>query len=60
LERSAAFGACSLKPRSASYGRFSLGAFVPVAEPDLGCGDGMLGGELAEKAKLDPAGEIVK
>jgi hypothetical protein len=38
-----------------------LGANVPVAEPDFGCGDGMLGGELASKeAKLDPAGEIVK
>jgi hypothetical protein len=37
------------KPCSASYGRIFLGAFVPVAEPDLGCGDGMLGGELAEK-----------
>ena len=38
-----------------------LGAIVPVAEPDLGCGDEMLGGELCPKrAKLDPAGEIVK
>ncbi len=38
-----------------------LGAIVPVAEPDLGCGDEMLGGECAlKRAKLDPAGEIVK
>jgi len=38
-----------------------LGAIVPVAEPDLGCGDEMLGGECAlQRAKLDPAGEIVK
>jgi hypothetical protein len=38
-----------------------LGAIVPVAEPDLGCGDEMLGGEWAlKRAKLDPAGEIVK
>jgi hypothetical protein len=29
-----------------SYGRFFLGANVPVAEPDFGCGDEMLGGEL--------------
>jgi hypothetical protein len=37
-----------------------LGALVPVAEPDLGCGDGRLGGERARKrARLDPAGEIV-
>ena len=40
---------------------FFLGAIVPVAEPDLGCGDEMLGGECGPKrAKLDPAGEIVK
>ena len=26
-----------------------LGAIVPVAEPDLGCGDEMLGGECARK-----------
>jgi len=40
---------------------FLLGALVPVAEPDLGCGDEMLGGECGPKrAKLDPAGEIVK
>ena len=38
-----------------------LGAIVPVAEPDLGCGDEILGGECAlKRAKLDPAGEIVK
>jgi hypothetical protein len=38
-----------------------LGAIVPVAKPDLGCGDGILGGELAlQRAGLDPAGEIVK
>ena len=24
-----------------------LGALVPAAEPDFGCSDGMLGGELA-------------
>ena len=37
-----------------------LGAIVPVAEPDLGCGDEILGGECAlKRAKLDPAGEIV-
>ena len=37
------------------------GALVPVIELDFGCGELMLGGELAcKKAKLDPAGEIVK
>jgi hypothetical protein len=44
-----------------SYGRFSSWCLVPVAERDLGCGDGMFGGEVAlQRAKLDPAGEIVK
>jgi len=34
---------------------------VPDAESDLGCGDGMLGGEeVLKRSKLDPAGEIVK
>ena len=34
---------------------------VPDAESDLGCGDGMLGGEeVLKRTKLDPAGEIVK
>jgi hypothetical protein len=43
---------------SASYGRLTLGAFVPVAELDFGCGDLMFGGELAcKKAKLDPVRE---
>ena len=40
------------EPRSASYGRVFLGAIVPVAEPDFGCGDGMLGGELALKRAI--------
>ena len=49
------------QPRSASYGRVFLGAIVPDAESDLGCGDRMLGGELSlKRAKLDPVGEIVK
>jgi len=40
---------------------FFFGAIVPVAEPDLGCGVGIFGGELGlQRAKLDPAGEIVK
>lgn len=34
---------------------------VPVAESDLGCGDGMLGGaQVLQRTKLDPVGEIVK
>jgi hypothetical protein len=34
---------------------------VPDAESDLGCGDGMIGGEpVLQRTKLDPAGEIVK
>ena len=52
--------ACWRKPRSASYGRVFLGAIVPDAESDLGCGDRMLGGEMSlKRAKLDPVGEIV-
>jgi hypothetical protein len=35
------------KGQAASYGRLRFGALVPVAEHDFGCGDELLGGELA-------------
>jgi hypothetical protein len=36
----------TLKCQAASYGRWRLGAFVPVAEPDFGCSDSEFGGEM--------------
>jgi transposase len=45
---------------SASYGRLFHGAYVPVTEYDLGCGDQLRGGGWClNKAELDPVGEFV-
>ena len=45
---------------SASYGRWFLGAYVPVTEYDLGSGDQIAWWRVAglNKAELDPAGEF--